>query len=104
MLVRATLIVPSVILAEVMTGKASDAAIWRVVNQLTTVDVNTRIAGRAGAIREKAQGARAKKRDLSVDAMVAATAENANASMLITCDVNDMTLLTADSGIRVVGL
>jgi hypothetical protein len=98
----AQVVFPTVILAEVLTGKPTDAAIWRIVNTLIPIDLTTDIAATAGRLREQAHSVRRKKRDLTVDAIVAATAIAGAPSLLITGDPADMTLLSHGNDVRIV--
>ena len=61
-------LIPAVVLAEVATGAASDAAIWHVLGKVPTLDLPQGVAMRAGALRTRAERVRRKKRDLTVDA------------------------------------
>ena len=97
-------VVPALVLAEIMTGKPSDAAVWHVVGRLVTQNVTAKIAARAGALREKATLSRAKKRDLTVDAVVAATAEIMTPVTILTGDPNDFCLLTSGLDIQVLAI
>ncbi|MDR1237509.1 MAG: PIN domain-containing protein [Propionibacteriaceae bacterium] len=97
-------VVPAVVLAEVMNGRPSDAAVWNFLRSANTCDITDMIAARAGALRERAESVRKKKRDLTVDAIVAAIAESLAPAVIITADVDDMTLLTQGSEVRVVGV
>jgi predicted nucleic acid-binding protein len=87
-------VVPAIVLAEVMTGHASDARVWHVIGKLVAADVTNLIAARAGALRERAEAVRRKKRDLTVDAVVAAIAISLAPSVVFTADVDDVGLLT----------
>jgi predicted nucleic acid-binding protein len=98
---RSHIIVPAVVLAEVMTGAPSDAAYWQVLKRLAVVDTTARIAARAGALREAAQAVRRKKRDLTIDAIVAATAAEHTPAIVVTGDPADLKLL-AGPGVKVV--
>ena len=95
---------PTVILAELLTGRPVDAAIWQVIRGLTSVDLTVQIAAQAGRLRERAESVRRKKRDLTVDAIVAATAILWAPSLLITGDVDDLRLLTEGSDVRVISV
>jgi len=95
---------PTVVLAELLTGGSSDAKIWQVVNKLISVDATIQIAAHAGQLREKAEKARKKKRDLTVDAIVASTAILWAPSILITSDVEDLRLLTEGYDVKVVAV
>jgi len=87
-----------------MTGAPSDAAYWQVLKKLAVVDTTARIAARAGALREAASAARRKKRDLTVDAIVAATAHEFTPAAIITGDPDDMALLVSGPGITVTAI
>ena len=93
---------PTIVLAEILTGGQADAAVWRIVNKLTPVGLTTQISAHAGSLRERAEKVRRKKRDLTVDAVVAATAIARAPSLLITGDVEDLRLLTDGSDAKVV--
>jgi len=97
-------IFPTVILAELLTGGPSDARIWHIVNKLISVDTTIQIAAQAGKLRERAEKARRKKRDLTVDAIVASTAIIWAPSILVTSDVEYLCLLTEGSDVKVVAV
>jgi len=99
---RARVVVPAVVLAETMTGKLSDAAMWHLLNRLAVLDVTARIAARAGAMRERGAKTRAKKRDLTVDAIVAACAQTVAPSTIITTDPSDLAMLVDTKHVQVV--
>jgi predicted nucleic acid-binding protein len=96
--------IPAAVLVELITGKPADAAVWHVVRRLDVRDVTARAAARAGVLRERASAARRKKRDLSLDAMVAALAEELAPSSVVTADPGDFEILTAGADVRVVAL
>jgi predicted nucleic acid-binding protein len=96
------IVVPALTIAEVVRGKPADAKIWHVVNHIDVEDVTRRIAGVAGGLRERAEATRKKKRDLTVDAVVAAVALKYAPSAIITADVDDLTLLCAGADIKVI--
>ena len=98
---RNRVVVPTAVLAEVITGRASDAQVWHAVNRLVTQDITRDIAGEAGALRERAEEVRAKKKDLTVDAMVAAVARQFAPSVVLTCDVEDLKLLCEGANVVV---
>jgi predicted nucleic acid-binding protein len=97
-------LVPTVVLAEVLTGAAADAAVWHVVGRIGTRDLTTAIAARAAALRNLADKTRRKRRDMTVDAIVMATAEAVAPAALVTGDPGDMSLLLGDVDVRVTGL
>lgn len=86
-------VVPAVVLAETISGRRSDAAVWHTVNRLVVEDLTRDVAAEAGALRERAEGVRAKKKDLTVDALVAATARRHAPSLVVTSDPGDLRLL-----------
>ncbi|MDR1808661.1 MAG: type II toxin-antitoxin system VapC family toxin [Propionibacteriaceae bacterium] len=100
---RSHIVVPAVVLAEVMTGAPSDAAYWQALKRLAVVDTTARIAARAGALREAALAARRQKRDLTVDAIVAATAAEHTPAIVVTGDPADLKLL-AGPGVKIVSV
>jgi len=97
-------VVPASVLTEVMTGHPSDAAVWHVVNRLPVHTIDTATSARAGALREQASTTRRKKRDLSMDALVAATAATYVPATVVTSDPHDMQALTQDLDVQVVAL
>ncbi|MCL2467575.1 MAG: twitching motility protein PilT [Micrococcales bacterium] len=98
------MVVPAVILAELMTGKPTDAAVWHAVNRLVVMDTDAHIAADAGARREQATATRPKKRDLTIDALVVATAARLAPAVIITGDPNDIRLLVGEDDITVTTL
>lgn len=85
--------IPTVVLAEVATGSRKDAAIRHVLSNIPTVDLLPSVSMRAGALRARADRVRRKKRDLTVDAIIAATAVELAPSVVITADKADLELL-----------
>jgi predicted nucleic acid-binding protein len=100
----AEVVVPSVVLAELMTGGRRDAALWHVMRRLPAIDLTAKLAARAGALRQNAAGARAKKRDLAVDAMVVAVAESVQPATVLTGDPGDLALMADGLDVRVVAV
>jgi predicted nucleic acid-binding protein len=94
-------LIPAVVLAEVATGAPTDAAIWHVLGRIPTLDLPQGVAMRAGALRARAEGTRRKKRDLTVDAIVAATAIELAPSVVITADQPDLELLVDGFDVKV---
>jgi predicted nucleic acid-binding protein len=97
-------VVPASTLTEVMTGRPSDAGVWHVVNRLPVHSIDTTTAAQAGALRERATATRRKKRDLSMDAQVVATAMAYLPATIITSDPDDITALAQGLDISVVAL
>ena len=94
-------LIPAVVLAEVATGAPSDAAIWHVLGKIPTLDLPHGVAMRAGALRARAERVRRKKRDLTVDAIVAATAVELAPSVVVTADKSDWELLVNGFDVKV---
>ena len=86
-------IIPAVIVAEVMNGTTKDALVWRVLKRIPVEATDTKIAATAGSLRYRAGPSRHKKRDLTVDSIVAATALRFEPAVIVTADKDDMTLL-----------
>ncbi len=98
----ADVVIPTVVLAEAVTGRATDAVVNRVLASFGTVATPEPIARRAGALRHRLPRARRAKTS-AVDAIVAAHAVLGAASTVIfTTDVDDLTaLVTTQSHVRV---
>lgn len=94
-------VIPTVVLAEVATGALSDAAIWHLLGRIPTVDLPDGVSMRAGALRTRADRVRRKRRDLTVDAIVAATAVQLAPSVVITADPSDLELLVDGFDVKV---
>ncbi|MDR1077310.1 MAG: hypothetical protein LBL55_01320 [Propionibacteriaceae bacterium] len=95
-------VVPTVVLVEVMNGQPRDAAVRQAMKGFFSYSLEAPTATAAGALRERAESVRRKKRDLSVDAVVAQTAIDLAPSTIITADVFDLRILTADADVVVV--
>ena len=94
-------LIPAVVLAEVATGAPTDAAIWHLLGRIPTLDLPEGVAMQAGALRARAERVRRKKRDLTVDAIVAATAVELAPSVVITADKSDLELLVDGFDVKV---
>lgn len=94
-------LLPTVVLAEVATGAPGDAAVWHVLGRIPTLDLPQGVAMRAGALRARAESVRRKKRDLTVDAIVAATAVELAPSVVLTGDSSDLQLLVDGFDVKV---
>jgi predicted nucleic acid-binding protein len=88
-------VVPTVVLAETVTGRAADAMVNRTVNELGTEDTNRATARFAGALRHRS--GRPKRRAPSgIDAIVAAHAVlREGRAIIFTSDPKDLQALTA---------
>lgn len=92
----------SLTLAEVTDGSARDVAVRRAVKAVRLVDVDQDIGYRAGRLRATAAGSRRKHRDLTVDAVVAATALTLPVPVVVlTSDPEDLRLLLAGRDVRI---
>ncbi len=94
-------LIPTVVLAEVAIGAPTDAAIWHVLGRIPTVDLPQCVSMRAGTLRARAASVRRRTRDLTVDAIVAATAVELAPSVVITADKPDLELLVDGFDVRV---
>lgn len=97
-------ILPAVVAAEVITGRPTDAGVQRAMERLVAEPISLELATRAGELRERAGRARRKKRDLTVDAIVAAVAIARAPSVVLTADPDDLGLLIEGHDVRVIGL
>ena len=89
-------------LAEVADGTPRDARIRIAVKAVRVVPVTTEIGFRAGSLRSTAAPSRRKRRDLTVDALVAATALSLPAPVIVLMsDPNDVRLLLSGTSVRV---
>lgn len=99
------LYVSAVTLAEVTDGTARDANVRRALNAMRVLPVSAEIGYEAGRLRRSASGTRHKLRDLTVDAVVAATALTlVGAVIVLTSDPDDLSLLLQGTSVRVEGL
>lgn len=98
----AELHVSALTLAELADGGPRDVALHFALRALRLHDVTSRIGFDAGRRRKEASARRGKPRDLTVDAVVAATAASlAGRVVVLTSDRADMELLLADDSVRV---
>lgn len=98
------MILPAVVAAEVITGRPADAGVYRVIKRLVGEPITVEVAARAGELRERYAGTRRKKRDLTLDAIVAAVAIARAPSVVLTTDPDDLRLLTEGHDVRVLSL
>lgn len=89
-------------LAETTDGSPRDAEVRRAVKAIRIQPVTEEIGYRAGALRAMASDGRRKPRDLTVDALVAATALTLPAPVVVlTSDPKDLGRLLAGAAVRV---
>ena len=92
----------AVTLVEVTDGSDRDAGVRRAAKAMRIVDVDDRIAHRAGRLRAAGVRARRKPRDITVDAVVASTALSLVAPVVVlTSDPQDLELLLHGTVVRV---
>jgi predicted nucleic acid-binding protein len=96
--------IPAAVLAEVVTGRASDAPIDRVIKAVDeTIELSATRARQAGVLRDKAHHTRARDRDERppsvVDATLVAEAVAAGAAVILTSDLEDMERLRDAAGV-----
>lgn len=89
-------VVPTVTLAETVTGRPTDAPVNHVVARIGTVDTSQAVARLAGRLRFAARRDRRGKPPGGIDAMVAAHAAEAGAGVVFTTDPDDLGRLLAD--------
>jgi predicted nucleic acid-binding protein len=99
---RIRVILPTITITELLQDKPSDAAVWYVVNRLFIEDIDRDIAGKAGILRSRAERSRHKKRDLSVDSIIAAIAIRHAPSAVVTSDVADLSTLVSGHNVKVI--
>ena len=88
----ATIIIPSVVLAEVMRGGPRDAPANRIVKAIDAVaSVEETIARAAGAMLERSGGSASE----TIDALVVATAQRHGAKNIVTSDPKDIERLSS---------
>lgn len=90
-------------LAATTDGTPRDAAVRRAAKALVrVVDVDSAVGFQAGVLRAQATRGRRKARDLTVDALVAATAVGLVPPVtVVTSDADDLRLLLADHDVKV---
>lgn len=88
-------VIPTVVLAEAITGRPRDAPVNRVVRQLGVVDTNEATARRAGHLRYAAARARGRTTPSGIDAILAAHAAEVGVGVVFTTDPSDLRQLLA---------
>lgn len=90
---RYTVATVAAVLAEVIRGRAADAAVHRALNSygIAVFDVTARVAERAGAL----LGAVRSGSELAIDAFVVAAADVAGGGVIATVDTDDLARLAA---------
>ena len=99
--IDATLYVSALTFAEVADGTARDASVRRAAKAVRVLPVDEHLGYLAGKLRA-GSSSRRKPRDLTVDAVVAATALSLpTPTVVLTCDVDDLSSLLADTTVEV---
>lgn len=88
--------IPTVVLAESITGGARDAPVNRAVKTFRTTDTDEAIARQAGELRRRAERANRRRVPGGIDAIVAAHATSAGVGVVFTTDPADLRRLLAD--------
>ena len=89
-------VIPTVVLAEAITGRREDAPVNQVINRLDTVDTTQATARRAGHLRFGVQRSGVRRVPSGIDAIVAAHAADAGTAVVFTTDPSDLRRLLAD--------
>lgn len=89
-------VLPTVVLAEAITGRPQDAPVNQVVGRLGTLDTTQPTARRAGHLRFSVERAGARRLPSGIDAIVAAHAADSGAGVVFTTDPTDLRRLLAD--------
>jgi hypothetical protein len=91
-----TPLIPTVVLAEVVSGRPSDAPTNQAVKRIGTADTDQATARRAGQLRADAERASSRRVPGGIDAIVAAHAAGAEHGVVFTTDPGDLRRLLAD--------
>jgi len=91
-----TPLVPTVVLAEAITGRPEDAPTNQTLHRLDTVDTDQAMARRAGILRFGGERAATGRAPGGIDAIVAAHAADVGEGVVFTTDPSDLPRLLAD--------
>jgi predicted nucleic acid-binding protein len=95
-------IIPTPVIAETITGRATDAPANQAIGRIGTTVTDEPLARHAGALRYAAATSGGRRPPSGIDAIVAAHAADAGAGVVFTTDPGDLRrLLSASPGIRV---
>lgn len=89
-------IIPTVVLAEAITGRPQDSPANQAIRRLGTKDTSESTARHAGSLRFAAQRTAGRRVPGGIDAIVAAHAAEAGAGVVFTTDPSDLRRLLAD--------
>ena len=88
--------IPTVVLAEATTGRASDAPVNRAVKQIGPVDTGPSTARLAGRLRFAVRRSGSRRIPGGIDAIVAAHAAEVGSGVVFTTDPSDLQRLLTD--------
>ena len=89
-------VIPTVVLAEALTGRPRDAPVNQVVNRLGTVDTTQALARRAGHLRFAVGRSGVRRIPSGIDAIVAAHAADAGTGVVFSSDPTDLDRLLSE--------
>jgi predicted nucleic acid-binding protein len=89
-------VIPTVVLAEALTGRPGDAPTNQLVRRLGTADTSQAIARRAGRLRHDVRRSGARRVPSGIDAIVAAHAAERETGVVFTTDPADLRRLLAE--------
>lgn len=91
-----SVVIPTVVLAECLSGTARDANANRVISRFGTMDTTASVARTAASLRHATRGPAKRPHPSGIDALVAAQALHLQADVVLTTDVGDLRRLLAD--------
>lgn len=91
-----TPLIPTVVLAEAITGQPSDAPTNQTIRRLDTVDTDQAMGRHAGILRFRCGRAADRRPPSGIDAIVAAHAADAGEGVVFTTDPKDLRRLLVD--------
>ena len=89
-------VIPTVVLAEAITGRPDDAPANQVIRRLESVDTTQATARRAGHLRFSVQRTGVRRIPSGIDAIVAAHAVDVGRAVVFTTDTTDLRRLLVD--------
>ena len=89
-------VIPTVVLAEAITGRPDDAPANQVIRRLETVDTTQATARRAGHLRFSVQRTGVRRIPSGIDAIVAAHAVDVGRAVVFTTETTDLRRLLVD--------
>ena len=92
-----TPIIPAPVLAETITGRATDAAANQAIGRIGTTATDEPLARHAGALRYGAARTSGRRSPSGIDAIVAAHAADVGVGVVFTTDAGDLRRLLAGS-------